>query len=221
MSACIGEPISWPRLEAYALEGEGDGAVRDHLAACAACARCLDEIRGDVVALPPLEVPARPAPWWARWLRWLAPAAALAAATGVVLVFLRSSGPGDEAPARGREDVARVKGVGEILLGVDRERDGAISRDARTYAPGDRWKVVVTCPPAASAWIEVAVYDAGLADHPLPPARIGCGNRVHVPGAFSITGDRPNRICVRVGAGAAPDRARPPDACVTLRPESR
>jgi hypothetical protein len=218
MSACIGEPISWPRLERYALEG-GDGAVRDHVAACAACARCLDEIRGDVVALPPLEVPARPAPWWARLPRWLGPAAALAAAAGVALVLLRSGGPGGEAPAR--EDVARVKGIGEVILGVARERAGAISHDARTYAPGDRWKVAVTCPPAASAWIEVAVYDAGLADHPLPPARIGCGNRVFVPGAFSITGDRPNRICVRVGAGAAPDRARPPDACVTLRPEAR
>jgi hypothetical protein len=54
MSACIGEPISWLRLERYALDGGADRAAAAHLARCAACARCLDEIRGDLVALPPL-----------------------------------------------------------------------------------------------------------------------------------------------------------------------
>jgi hypothetical protein len=115
--------------------------------------------------------------------------------------------------------VARVKGVGEVVLGVVRERGGAIRHDARTFAPGDRWKIVVTCPPAAAAWVDVAVYDAGQIDHPLEPARIGCGNRVVLPGAFALTGDRANRVCVRIGAAAAPDRGQPPDACVTLRPE--
>lgn len=225
MSACIGEPVSWLRLERFALGGGADRAVHDHLARCAACARCLDEIRGDRVALPPL--PASPAgeasrraPRAPRVLRrWLAPAMALAAAAAVLLVLWRGRGTPDEAAPR--EDVARVKGVGEVVLGVVRERGGVIRHDARTYAPGDRWKVVVTCPPAASAWIDVAVHDAGRVDHPLAPARIGCGNRVFVPGAFSITGGRANRVCVRVAAGEAPDRAQPaaPEACVTLRPE--
>ena len=222
MSACIGEPISWLRLERHALGGAADRAVGDHLAACAACARCLDEIRGDLVALPPLAVspggeasrPERRAAR-ARW-RWLAPAMALAAAAAVALVLWRGGGGGEEAP---REDVARVKGVGEVILGVVRERGGVIRHDVRTYAPGDRWKVVVTCPPAASARVEVAVLDADQIDHPLAPARIGCGNRVAIPGAFSITGDRANRVCVRIAATAAPERAQAPDACVTLRPE--
>jgi hypothetical protein len=218
MSACIGEPISWLRLERLALGDVGDAAVHDHVARCAACARCLDEIRGDLVALPPLAVPERRR---ARALpRWLAPTMALGAAAAVALVVWRSGGgPGDLAAPR--EDVARVKGVGEVVLGVVRERGGVIRDDARTYAPGDRWKIVVTCPPAAAAWIDVAVHDAGQIDHPLAPARIGCGNRVVLPGAFSITGDRVNRVCVRIDADAAPDRARPepPDACVTLRPD--
>ena len=223
MSACIGEPISWPRLERYAL-GEGAGAaaeraVGEHLARCAACARCLDEIRGDRVALPPLPplaVPERRAA--RRW--WLAPAMAFAAAAAVALVVWRSGGvDGDGGGMAPREELARVKGVGEVVLGVVRERGGVIREDVRTYAPGDRWKVVVTCPPAASAWIDVAVYDAGQVDRPLAPARIGCGNRVVLPGAFSITGDRANRVCVLIGAAASPDRAQPPDACVTLRPE--
>jgi hypothetical protein len=224
VSACIGEPISWPRLERHAMGGGTDRAAEEHLARCAACARCLDEIRGDRVALPPLAVPARPARrWWPR--RWLAPPLALAAAAAVALVVWRSGdggGPGGAGPAADpREEVARIKGVGEIVLGVVRERGGAIREDARTYAPGDRFKLVVTCPPAASAWIDVAVHDAGQIDHPLAPARIGCGNRVALPGAFTVTGDRPNRVCVRVGADAAPDRAGPPpaEACVTLRPE--
>ena len=221
MSACIGEPISWLRLERHAFGG-GDADVGDHVARCAACARCLDEIRGDLVVLRPLAVApggerrrARARP------RWLAPAMAAAAAAAVAVVVWRSGGgPGE--PAEPREEVARVKGVGEVILGVVRERGGAIrDDDVRTYAPGDRWRVVVTCPPAAAAWIDVAVDDAGQIDHPLAPARIGCGNRVAVPGAFSITGDRVNRVCVRIDADAAPDRARPrpPDACVTLRPE--
>ncbi len=220
MSACIGEPISWLRLERYALEG-ADAAVHDHLAACAACARCLDEIRGDLVALPPLAVSASRPERRARRRWWLAPAMALPAAAAVALVVWRSgAGPGALPGDAPREDAVRVKGVGEVVLGVVRERGGAISLDARTYAPGDRWKVMVTCPPEAAAWIDVAVHDAGQVDHPLAPARIECGNRVAVPGAFSITGDRPNRICVRIGAAAAPDRLQPPaEACVTLRPE--
>lgn len=222
MSACIGEPVSWLRLERHALEGGADRAVQDHLARCAACARCLDEIRGDRVALPPLAVPARPGRTARRrwqW-RWLAPPLALAAAAAVALVVWQDGG-GSGPEAGPREDVARVKGVGEVVLGAVRERGGAIREDARTYAPGDRWKLVVTCPPAASAWVDVAIHDAGQIDHPLPPARIGCGNRVALPGAFTLGGGRPNRVCVRVGADAAPDRAGPPpaEACVTLRPE--
>jgi hypothetical protein len=224
MSGCIGEPISWLRLERHALGGGGGGdpAVGEHLARCPACARCLEQIRGDAVALPPLPaLPPPPAARPPRAVRWLGPAAALAAAAAVAIVVWR----GGDAPAPPGHEIARsaarIKGVGEVVLDLVRERGGAIRDDVRTYAPGDRWKVVVTCPPAASAWIDVAVYDADQVDHPLAPARIGCGNRIALPGAFSITGDRANRVCVRIAEAAAapPDRARAPDACVTLRPE--
>jgi hypothetical protein len=232
MSACIGEPISWLRLERLALGGgTGDPDARAHLARCAACARCLDEIRGDLVALPPLavgavaEVDARPR----RRARWWAPAMAFAAAAaGVVLVWRigapgsgsgSSSGSGSGEGEPPRENIARIKGLGEVSLRLVRERDGVIRHDARTFAPGDRWKIVVTCSSAGAAWIDVAVYDAGQVDHPLEPARIDCGNRVMLPGALAMTGDRPNRVCIRIGAAAAPVREQPPDACVTLRPE--
>jgi hypothetical protein len=218
MMACIGEPISWPRLEAFAVSAR-DTAIAEHVASCRACARCLDEIRGDLVALPPLAVPVPRRRWW-RW-QWLAPAMAAAAAAVVLLVIWRGG------PDPARPDVTRVKGVGEVVLDVVRERGGVIRPDVRSYAPGDRWKVVVTCPPEAAAWpvwIDVAVVDAGAVDHPLAPARIGCGNRVFVPGAFSITGDRVNQVCIRVAAAAAPDRTpprvgEPGVACVALHPE--
>jgi hypothetical protein len=209
MSACISEPISWLRLERHALAA--DAEVAAHVASCAACRSCLDEIERDVVALPALVVPERKRTRW-----WVFAIPALAAAA-VVLFLLR---PRDELA----DDVARVKGVGDVVLDVLRERAGGVREDVRTYASGDRWKVIVTCPPDKGAWLDVAVTDDGGTDFPLAPAHVACGNRVVVPGAFSITGSRPNRVCVRVAADAAPPRRAPrgrePDvACVTLTPE--
>nr|MDQ3370288.1 hypothetical protein [Myxococcota bacterium] len=154
-----------------------------------------------------------------RWWRIAIPALTVGAAALLLAIFVgRLVDPG----AR-REDLTRVKGVGEVVLGVVRERGGAIREDVHTFLPGDRWKVVVTCPPQAVAWVVVDV--AG--DHPLAPARIACGNRVVVPGAFELTGDAPNRICVRVTAGvsARPAADAPPGsgdsgaACVTVSAE--
>jgi hypothetical protein len=194
--ACIDTPVSWPRLERFALAG-ADATIAAHVAACPACARCLDEIRADVVALPPIVVPVVAKRRW-----WVLAIPALAAAAVIFAVWPRP---------RPREDIARVKGVGEVILGTVRERDGAITEDAATYLPGDRFKVVVTCPPAASAWIVVEVGG----DRPLPPAQLACGNRVVVPGAFHLDGDV-NRVCVEVAAAADQPAAR---ACVTVRPE--
>ncbi|HEU4730803.1 MAG TPA: hypothetical protein VFT22_23065 [Kofleriaceae bacterium] len=210
MTACIGEPISWLRLERFAL-GEPDPAIASHLAACPACARCLEQIRGDVVALPPLVVATarRRTGLARRW--WLAPMFAAAAAAIVLLVVrLRP------APDAGFRDTIGVKGVGEVTLELVRERAGEIRFDAHRYAPGDRWKVVVSCPPSASAWIDVSVADGLTTDHPLAAARVACGNRVVVPGAFTLTGTRANRVCARVAA--APE-AEAGLACLTVEPE--
>ena len=226
MTACTGEPISWLRLEQFAL-GPGDPGIAAHLAGCSVCRDCLDRIRGDAVALPPLVVPEapslRPRRAWRRW--WLAPVLA-AAAAAVALVVMRP-------PPRAGDRVA-IKGIGEVALELVRERAGAISYDARRYAPGDRWKVVVSCPPAAASpgpgpslapmlSIDLSVADGITVDHPLAATRIACGNRVVVPGAFTVTGDRVNRVCARIAAIAGP-AAPDPDAgtvCVTLLPETR
>jgi hypothetical protein len=213
VTACIGEPISWLRLESFAL-GAPDPATASHVAACPACRHCLAQIRGDEVALPPLALPvaaARRSPVARR--RWLAPgfAAAAAAVIVVVVVVRRPPPPGERAG-----ETIGVKGVGEVTLALVRERAGAIHHDARRYAPGDRWKIVVSCPPRAAAWIEVSVADGATVDHPLAPAQIACGNRVVVPGAFTITGTAPNRVCARIAAGPAAEAGI---ACLTVDPE--
>ncbi len=214
-TACISEPISWLRLERFALAGT-DPLIREHVAACPACKQCLDEIQRDVVALPAL--PALPAPR-RRWWTFALPIAGALAAAAIAIIVLR---PRDEA----REDVARVKGLGEVAVDVVRERGGTVREDVRTFAPGDRWKVVITCALDKRAWLDVGVVEAGAktVDHPLAPAQIACGNRVVLPGAFRVTGDKVNRVCVHVATSPVERLSSiapgdPGVACVTLRPE--
>jgi hypothetical protein len=211
--ACIGEPISWLRLETFAT-GKTDPAIATHLAACPACTHCLDEIRTDLVALPPLAIPEvtrRRSPW-----PWLVPALGLAVAAAIALLVLAPWR--GEQPQLPRDNAVAVKGVGDVIVDIVRERGGVVRADVRTFAPGDRWKVVVTCPPAASAAFDVSVTEAGSStgDRPLAPAQLACGNRVVIPGAFAITGDRANRVCVAITAAEGTGRA-----CLTLSPEPR
>jgi hypothetical protein len=215
---CIGEPVSWLRLETFAARPD-DVAVKEHVAACPACRHCLDEIHADVVALPPLVVPVRRRRAWT-W--WAAPALAVAAAA-ILLIVLR--------PEK-RDDTTTIKGGGEVILRVQRERAGVITMDATRFAAGDRWHAIVTCAPMAHAWADVAVVEldrggkppvAVRADYPLAPVEIACGNGVVIPGAFELTGTRANRVCVRVADGSAPRRDLRTTgdgvACVTIDPE--
>jgi hypothetical protein len=210
---CIGEPISWPRLEQHARVR--DAVVDTHVATCPACRACLDAVVGDRVALPGLPAIAAPVARRTRWW-WLA-APALAAAAVVVVLATRPRAIGPTSGSHGTL-VARVKGVGDVVVGVQRERAGVVRDDVRTFAPGDRWHVVVTCPPDArgAVTVELEVRDGLTVDHPLAPAELACGNDIVVPGAFALTGTRANDVCVRVHA-AGGDGAG--EACVTIAPE--
>jgi hypothetical protein len=75
--------------------------------------------------------------------------------------------------------------------------------------------------PAPMLAIELSVADGVTVDHPLAATRIACGNRVVVPGAFTVTGDRINRVCARVSPIADPADPEAGTACVTLLPETR
>jgi hypothetical protein len=200
MMTCIGQPISWLRLERYALSS-ADAGVGEHVAACPACRQCLDEIQRDVVALPPLHVSAK-----RRWWRFALPVLGAIAAAAVILFVLR---PRDVEQG----SVVSIKGIGEVVIDVVRERGGSVRDDVRTFAAGDRWKVVVTCPPTKQVSLDVAIREDGTErdDHPLERAQIVCGNRIVVPGAFELTGSKSHRVCVRIQ-----DQA---NACLTLSPE--
>jgi len=218
--ACIGEPVSWPRLERYAageLDATTRGAIDAHLRGCAACRACLDTIRADVVALPPLPVIDVRPPARILAARWLFAGGALAAAAAILLVVLtRGSQP---AP---RASVA-VKGAGVVVLSVVRERDGAIAIDPSTYRANDRLKVQLTCDPGPSVWADVIVYQDDGAAFPIAPAAIPCGNHATVPGAFRISGRGHALVCVALGVAAPPARAAhgpaPGQACIALAPE--
>jgi len=198
IQTCIGEPVSWLRLETFALEGGRDAKIREHLDACPACKHCHDEIERDVVALPPLAVPeTKKRPWWHLAL----PPALVIAAAAILVIVLR---PGIETERR--TNTVTIKGVGVVVIKTVRERAGAIQMDALTYRDGDRFKVVVTCPPDHTAHVELRVREAGTeqTDRPIAPADLVCGNDVVIPGAFSISGTKNNEVKT---------------ACVTLRPE--
>lgn len=203
MTACVSEPVSWLRLERYALgelSGAAATAVREHLAACPACEACFARIGADAHALPPL--PARPAPrkfWtWPR-LAWMGGMLATAA---ILLLVLRPRGAATPAVATLDE---RVKGgSSEIAIALVRERAGAITAEAATFVAEDRIAVRVTCG-AGEVFADVVVFQRGEASFPLPPARIRCANNVAVPGAFTITGGDA-QVCVAVDPTKAPDR---------------
>ena len=218
-AACVGVPVSWPRLEAFAsgsMRAAEVAEIESHVASCDACRACLDEIRADVVALPPLPafVPAAPS----RFARWLFAGGGLvlAAAAVLILIVLRD----DHDHEREIGPRVAVKGAGEVVMSLVRERDGAIAYDPSTFRAADRIKVRVTCTPGPSIWADVIVYQRGLAAFPLVPARVPCGNDTVVPGAFRIDGGAPARVCVALSAGPAPMRGGANDlACVSLAPE--
>ena len=233
-SRCTGEPLSWLILERHAL-GELPASeasrVQAHLAACAACSACAAEARR------PWSLPARvtlpavgPArrPWWRRYAAGWATTAALACAAAGFLLVSRSPGrSGSRAVAPG-DTLPGVKG-GDVALDLVCERQGQIIHDAETFAPDDRWKVLVTCPASHVVFWDVEVRDgaARAVRYPLAPVGpISCGNHVALPGAFSLSGNAPAQVCVSVAADPVPRApSQEPgvrDArriCVVVRPE--
>lgn len=207
---CVGEPVSWLRLERYHL-GEAAGADRDaiaaHVAVCPACAACLASIeQGDQEALPPLAVSKAPPRGVLRRLPVRAAAAvgALAAAAVLVLVLRGGGQPGDAHPRTGPGN--RVKG-GSIAFSLVRDDGERIAGTDGVYRDGDRFKAVVTCPPGSGVSFDVAVFDTGDPAFPLEPARdLACGNDVPLPGAFRLTGNAVETVCLVWDEDGAVDR---------------
>jgi len=113
-----------------------------------------------------------------------------------------------------------IKGDGELAVALVRERAGEVSADPVGFAAGDRFKVLLTCPPGQRREVVVAVLQDGAADFPLQ-ATVECGSRVPVPGAFRMTGGGEARVCVVSAAaralvtGSSVPQGAP---CAVLRP---
>jgi len=206
------QPLSWLTLELFQLgelAQDEQRRVSSHLDGCACCRSCLEQIRSDERALPPLPVSlAREARrrWWRSGRGRLALTVAVATAAAVLLVLLLPRGPeqpGSSPPRR----IASFKG-GELSIGLVRERRGSVQADPSHFAAGDRFKVLVTCPPRERALRgDVVVYQQGAAHFPLPPASpVPCGNLRPLPGAFTLADEVPALVCLVIG-DRAPDRA--------------
>jgi hypothetical protein len=208
---CIGEPVSWLRLERFHLGelAEAERAVvAEHVAACAACAACAARVEADeALELPPLQVKMVAAirPRSSRALRLIASAGALAAAAVVLLVLGRTPRAPPSTVDRGER--ARPKGDGIAFVLV--RDDGQRMVDAQgVFRSGDRFKALVTCAPSLSASFDLVVLDSGGASFPLAPAAgLACGNEVPLPGAFRLTATGGSEtVCLVWGDAADLDR---------------
>ena len=196
MKGCIGEPISWLRLERFGLgelPASERAAIEHHLAGCELCRACFSAVE-TARELPPLPAPAklrRPAGFsWPVWAGGFA--AALAAA--LLLFWKPADDSGHAVPAAHMH----VKG-GELALELVRRDEQGRQLAADRFEPGDRWKILLTCPPALQPHVDAVVYQSGRAFFPLDPQRLpGCGNRIALPGAFRLDGGDPALICVAV-----------------------
>jgi hypothetical protein len=237
-AACL--PVSWLRLERYALGDVAEAErkqIADHLAGCARCRACADQIANDARELPPLPAAVAaatsraplPAPvpahrrWRVGWRQAFAGAALAAAA--VVLVARHGEPPALVRKSAGPRVIA-VKG-GEVTVELVRERDDSVAWEPTAFAPGDRFKLLLTCPPPLRLHVDLVVLQDDGPAFPGPPSVIACGNRVPVPPAFRITGAGHATVCAAVDPLAPPPRAAlaagdmpatGPHACLRLEP---
>jgi hypothetical protein len=223
---CTGEPISWLRLERYhanELSPEARGTIGEHLASCPACAECLARIeRDEAVVLPALPSAARersePAKRSAanKVVPLFSPAVK-AAIGGLAVAAAVAVGIGRGAwkpPAPGQGEIAeatrvRVKG-GTVAFTLVRDDSERIEGAHGVYRDGDRFKVLVTCPPGYGASFDVAVLEAGASQAAFPlgsPPSFACGNEAPLPGAMRLTGSARETVCVAWSEEGPVDRA--------------
>lgn len=217
------EPLSWLKLERYALgelAAEERRQVETRLALSPADRAVLAQIRGDESVLPPLPLVALGSPRRERKrIGWAAISATVAAAAAVTLALLR--GPVSDFPSR-RQVASGVKG-GEVAIALYSERVG---EEPVAFSQGERFKLLVTCPPwfleALPEGLTVVMFQGGERFFPLGKApSLACGNRVAWPGAFTLDGRADVQVCLTWSARAAhaerAEQLEPEVVCTTLK----
>jgi hypothetical protein len=201
--SCTGEPISWLRLERYRL-GELSDPERDvvaaHLDACPACAACLAEANRPI-AMAPLLLPGT-ASLFSRVrceLLGQTPVGTtlrIAFALAALGLLMLPGGKSNQVAHHASRGERGIKG-GEVTVALARERNGIVEHGATTFAPDDKWKVLVTCPMQQVLFWDLAVVEGDRVTFPLlPAAPIACGNHAPLPGAFRLVADHPVEVCL-------------------------
>jgi hypothetical protein len=187
VNGCIGEPISWLRLERYQL-GELSETERvviaQHVARCPACEACLHRIEQPIALdpLPPLAAKPKRAFAWSGFF-------ALAGAAAVLALALWRGVAPDANAARDH-----TKG-GEFAIELVRmDADGRLQEPTHFRAT-DRFKVLLTSPEDLRGEVDVVIFQDGRAYFPLERASIDVGNRKTLPGAFSLDGAAVIEVC--------------------------
>jgi len=206
MTPCIGEPISWLRLERYGLQqvsAAEQRAISGHLDACPACQACFARIEhgAEVLRLPlPAAAPRarRAVATWRNVGSWALVAGGALAALVLLARRPNSTPAGQTQPS--------VKG-GELALELVRMGADGQQREPSQFAPDDRWKALLSCPPGFEGQVDLVVYQDTQVFFPLPAQVIErCGNRVRLQGAFRLDGQSPVTVCVVLAEDAPVDR---------------
>ncbi|HEY2733017.1 MAG TPA: zf-HC2 domain-containing protein, partial [Polyangiales bacterium] len=200
MSDCIGEPVSWLRLERYQLGELSDaeqGAVAQHVANCPACGACLQRIEQPIALAPLPLMAAKPK----RMFAWSG-SVALAAAAAIGLALWRGITPEPSRPAARM----RTKG-GEFALELVRMDADGRQQTPTHFRAGDRFKVLLTSASEFHGWADVVVFQDGRAYFPIDRAPLEGGNRRTLPGAFQLDGAAVVDVCA-VWSESAIDRTQ-------------
>jgi len=219
-------PLSWLRLERHALGELDAGERRDisaHLSTCARCRAVADQIAAEAGReLPPLPAvaasgatsapqpvvppPHRGRPFLRGRRQTFVVAAAAAAAAFALVIGLRPQGQPRVGQPRIAARTVAIKG-GDVAIELVRERDGSVAWEPTSFGPGDRFKLLVTCPPPLQLHADIVVLQSDGPAFPGEPAVIACGNRVPLLPPFRITGPGPATVCVAFDRSAPPSRA--------------
>ncbi|HET8932637.1 MAG TPA: hypothetical protein VFN67_04315 [Polyangiales bacterium] len=226
MTSCIGEPVSYFRLERYGLHelpAEEDRSVAAHLEQCAVCRACYERIQADArdsdiaaIAAQLSQLPAaRP-----RRARALWGLTALAASVACLLFVLR---PQPAVPGIASEST--TKGDGFALELVRADADGQLLEPTH-FVPGDRFKLLLTCPASSAGSVRVLMFQGGASYEPVAAQRLDtCGNRRPLAGAWGLDGLEAVELCavfadasLDVSALRTGDQLSAPHVCVRVSP---